>query len=344
MRASVRRFLPSVLALTVCFPTLLVFDSVGVQAQDKQAEYVAEMQKAEAALSKRQFEEALNSFKRASSLRDKTSAEAHLGIARAQHSLGVFNKAADSCKDAVKYCGDDQSLLARIQNQWGLALFGLSQKPTDKHIREAEAAFRAALAADSRHLISQFNLGVALLRQGRDEDGRAALNAFVEGAPKAPEAAAALRYMENPRRARENYAPEFALTTLDEQRVTLEDLEGKVVLLDFWATWCGPCVQATPGLKALHNKYKDRPFVIVGVSLDHEQAAWRSYIAANKMEWPQYLDRNGAIARLFQVRPIPTYVLIDHEGIVRETQSGWSPTVDGWLNSKVNKYLKAIPE
>jgi thioredoxin-like negative regulator of GroEL len=295
-------------------------------------------------MSRRQFEEALTSFKRASSLRNKTSSEAHLGMARAQHSLGVFNKAADSCKDALKHCGEDQALVARIQNQWGLALFGMSQKPTDKHIREAEAAFRAALAADSRHLISQFNLGVALLRQGRDEDGRAALNAFVEGAPKAPEAAAARRYIDNPRRARENYAPEFALTTLDEQRLTLEDLEGKVVLLDFWATWCGPCVKATPGLKALHNKYKDRPFVIVGVSLDHEQGAWRSYVADNKMEWPQYLDRNGAIARLFQVRPIPTYVLIDHEGIVRETQSGWSPSVDGWLDSRVNKYLKAIPE
>ena len=344
MRASPGPFLHCVLALTVGLPVFVFLDSAALRAQDKEAEYVAEMKKAEAAMSRRQFEEALTSFKRASSLRNKTSSEAHLGMARAQHSLGVFNKAADSCKDALKHCGEDQALVARIQNQWGLALFGMSQKPTDKHIREAEAAFRAALAADSRHLISQFNLGVALLRQGRDEDGRAALNAFVEGAPKAPEAAAARRYIDNPRRARENYAPEFALTTLDEQRLTLEDLEGKVVLLDFWATWCGPCVKATPGLKALHNKYKDRPFVIVGVSLDHEQGAWRSYVADNKMEWPQYLDRNGAIARLFQVRPIPTYVLIDHEGIVRETQSGWSPSVDGWLDSRVNKYLKAIPE
>jgi hypothetical protein len=83
MRASVRRFLPSVLALTVCFPAVLLLDSAGVQAQDKQAEYVAEMQKAEAAMSRRQFEEAPPSFKKASSLRNKASAEAHLGIARA---------------------------------------------------------------------------------------------------------------------------------------------------------------------------------------------------------------------------------------------------------------------
>jgi thioredoxin-like negative regulator of GroEL len=344
MRASVGRFLPCVFALTVTLHLCLFLDSAGLQAQDKDAEYSAQMKKAEAAMSSRQFEVALELFKRASSLRNKTSAEAHLGMARAQHSLGVFNKAADSCKAALKHCGEDQPLVARIQNQWGLALFGMSQKPTDKHLRDAEAAFRAALVADGRHLISQFNLGVALLRQGRDDDGRVALNAFVEGAPKAPEAAAALRYIDNPRRARENYAPEFALTTHDEQRLTLEDLQGKVVLLDFWATWCGPCVKATPGLKSLHNKYKNRPFAIVGISLDHDQADWRSYVADNKMEWPQYLDRNGAIARLFQVRPIPTYILIDHEGIVRETQAGWSPSVDGWLDSKVNKYLKAIPE
>ena len=343
MPVSVGRVLSLVLPAAAVLAACLVLESAALHAQDKTADYASEMQKAEAALKGRQFEEALASFKRAASL-DKTSAEAHYGMARTHHAMGVFSKAADSCKNAVKYSAGNPELLARIQNQCGLSLFGLSEKPNDKHVREAEAAFRAARAADGALLISQFNLGVALLRQGRDEEGIAELKAFIEAVPKAPEAVEARRFIDNPRRAREAFAPPFSITTLDEQRLTLEDLKGKVVLLDFWATWCGPCREATPGLKSLHAKYKDRPFVIVGVSLDYESAPWQRYIKDNGMEWPQYYDRNRSMMKLFGVKPIPTYVLIDHEGIVRATREGWSPSIDGWLDGQVNKYLKAVPE
>ena len=77
-------------------------------------------------------------------------------------------------------------------------------------------------------MISQFNLGIALMRQGRDEEGMAELNAFVDGAPRAPEVAEARRFLDNPRRARENFAPAFSITTLDEQRLTLEDLRSRL--------------------------------------------------------------------------------------------------------------------
>lgn len=323
---------------------LLFYGSGEVQAQDRDAEYVAEMQKAEAAMSDQQFEDALKSFKRASSIRKKTSPDAHLGMARAHHEMGAFGKAVDSCEDAAKHSGGNTKLVARVQNQRGLSLFASATKPDDRYMREAEAAFRAALDADSTLVLARYNLGVTLMRQGRDQDGAAELKTFIEVAGHAAEAAEATRMIADPRRARENYAPAFSVTTLDESRLTLEELRGKVVLLDFWATWCGPCVKATPGLTRLYTKYKDRPFVIVGVSLDTEQSPWRKYIKDHAMEWPQYFDRNYAITRLFRVRPIPTYVLIDHEGIVRETRSGWSPSVDGWLDSAVNKYLKAIPQ
>ena len=150
MRLSVGRVRSCVLPALAGVAGFLILGFAGVHAQDKTAEYASQMQNAEAAMTGRQFPEALASFKRASSL-NKASAEAHFGMARAHHAMGVFNKAADSCKHAVKYSGDNRELLARVQNQCGLSLFGLSQKPNDKYVREAEAAFRAALAADGTH-------------------------------------------------------------------------------------------------------------------------------------------------------------------------------------------------
>ena len=314
------------------------------RVQDDDAEYAAEMKKAETAMTRRQYDEALKAFKRASSVRNKSSADAHLGMARAYHGLGAFKSAVDSCEDAAKHWGEDATLQSRIHNQRGVSLFASAKKPGDKQLREAEAAFRSALALNDTLIIARYNLGVALLRQGRDPEGVQELNTFISSAGRAPEVAEATRMIENPRRARESFAPDFSITTLDERHLTLEDLKGKVVLLDFWATWCGPCVMATPGLVQLHKKYKDRPFMIVGVSLDNSESPWRNYIEQNKMEWPQYYDRNRRIAQLFNVRPIPTYILLDHEGIVKETRSGWSPSIDGWLDGQIRKYLKAIPE
>lgn len=330
------------LAVAACL--LLSFGS-GLHAQDKNAEYAAEMQKAEAAMSKRQYDDALKAFKKASSLKNKTSVEAHLGMARAHHGMGAFNKAVDSCEDAARHvASSDAETRARVHNQRGLSLFAASRKPNDKYIREAETAFRAALETYADLVTARYNLGVTLLRQEKDSEGIAELKMFVERAGDAAEAPEAIRFIDDPRRARENFAPPFSITTLDEQKLALDDLKGKVVLLDFWATWCPPCVRATPGLTRLYKKYQDRPFVIVGISLDEDLSPLRKYVKDHTMEWPQYLDRKGAIAKLFGVRPIPTYVLIDHEGIVRETREGWNPSMDGWLDSAVQKYLKAIPQ
>jgi thiol-disulfide isomerase/thioredoxin len=338
-----RRFSRTVLVAAGVVALLCVIQQRGAAGvQDPEAEYAAEIQKGEAALNGRRFDEALDAFRRASALRKKTSAEAHFGIARAYLGLGDFKNAVKGCEEAAKYTGDDRALQSRISNQRGLALFGLSKKPDDKHIREAESAFRSALSLDGRVVMARYNLGVVLLRQGRDPEGIEELQSFIASAGTVPEAAEARRMIEDPRRAREAFAPDFSIVTMDEQTLTLEDLKGRVVLLDFWATWCGPCVAATPGLVRLQKKYKDEPFTIVGVSLDNDINEWRSYVESNNMVWPQYHDRRRTLTRLFRIEPIPTYVLLDHDGIVRGTRSGWSPTVDLWLDGQVKKYLKAM--
>jgi thiol-disulfide isomerase/thioredoxin len=112
----------------------------------------------------------------------------------------------------------------------------------------------------------------------------------------------------------------FEVTDLDGKTLSLEKLKGKVVLIDFWATWCGPCKVEMPNVIKLHKKYNEKGFEIVGISLDRDKAALENYIRTNKMEWPQHFDGAGwqnGVATKYKVRSIPATYLIDRKGKIR---------------------------
>jgi thiol-disulfide isomerase/thioredoxin len=311
--------------------------------EDAAAQFQAAMQQGERALTLRQYDDALSAFKRANGLRGKQSAEALYAMARAYRELKAYKSAVDSCTDALKYTGADTTLEATVRNTRGLAIFALVEKNDDKRLKDAEADFRAILALTDAIPIARYNLGFSLVRQGRDDEGIAELKTYLESNGSTREAAEAKRIIENPRRARVAFAPDFSVTTMQGEYVSLEDLRGRVVLLDFWATWCGPCVAATPGLVRLQKKYAGDPVTIVGVSLDRDREAWKGYVEKNRMEWPQYLD-NGRVAKLFGVQPIPTYIVIDHEGVVRATKTGYGSGTDAWIEDEIRKALKYMKE
>ena len=222
------------------------------------------MQKGDAALKTRRYQEALDAYKEASNAAGKKSARALLGVARAYHGLAAFKSEADTCADALKLAlaAGDQALESTIHNQRGLALLDLARS-TDKPalVKDAEASFRAALALPNPPPINWFNLGVALMRQGRDDEGVKALETFVTHPPAAigPTAKVLLddarKMIENPNRARVTYAPDYAFADMSGEYISSKELLGKTVLLDFWGTWCGPCVVATPTLVNLNRKF-----------------------------------------------------------------------------------------
>jgi len=152
---------------------------------------------------------------------------------------------------------------------------------------------------------------------------------------------AARKMVENPRRAREEYAPDFSFTSLNGEHISLDELRGKVVVLDFWATWCGPCVESVPSIRAMHKKYsKDESFVLLGISSDMEDDVWKEFTEKNSMVWPQYRDRDRRINRAFRINAYPTYIVIDHEGIVRFKSSGAGGKESVDLQRAIEKELK----
>lgn len=113
---------------------------------------------------------------------------------------------------------------------------------------------------------------------------------------------------------------EFSVKGLDGKSLSLEKYKGKVVLLDFWATWCGPCRSEMPKVISLYNQYHDKGFEIIGISLDESKSALEKYITDNKMEWPQYFEGTkwqNSLAKKYGVRSIPATFVLDRKGKIR---------------------------
>lgn len=312
-----------------------------VLAQKNALDYEEELEKGRELLAQRKYEEALKSFKRANEMREKKSPECFLAMALAYYGLEAYKNVIDSCDKVIELAANEVQLQVRAYNQKGMALQMQSEVKDQKKLREAETVFRQGLALNAALPVLHYNLGVVLLQQNRDPEGIAELQKYVELQAKGPNSETARKMIENPRRAREAYAPEFSVTTSEGEYIALDDLRGKVVVLDFWGTWCPPCVASVPSLRRLHKKYgKDSSLVIIGISSDSDEAEWRDFTVKNQMVWPQYLDSQRTVQRAFGVRAFPTYIVIDPEGIVRFRITGmsWERAAD--LEDAIHKQVK----
>ena len=111
--------------------------------------------------------------------------------------------------------------------------------------------------------------------------------------------------------------PDFDEKDLDGNPLSIASFKGKLVLIDFWATWCGPCIAELPNLLKTYEKHHDKGFEIIGISLDKDRDKLTTFIKEKKMGWPQFFDGQGwqnSLAAKYGVMSIPATYLLDKEG------------------------------
>jgi thiol-disulfide isomerase/thioredoxin len=212
----------------------------------------------------------------------------------------------------------------------------------EKSFEAADSEFQAALQLQPGKSDCLYGDGMALAHLKQDGTARERFQQFLTLAPKTDvDYARAERFAEHPELARARMAPNFQLTALDGHTITLESLTGKVVLIDFWATWCGPCREALPRVREIARKFQGQPFVVVSISMDNDDAKWRDFVAHNGMTWMQYRDGNfeGPIAKMFAVNAIPATFTIDADGVLQDQHVG-----DAEIEGKIKKLIARAQE
>jgi cytochrome c biogenesis protein CcmG/thiol:disulfide interchange protein DsbE len=117
-------------------------------------------------------------------------------------------------------------------------------------------------------------------------------------------------------------APDFYFENPEGESTSLSQLQGKPVLLNFWATWCGPCVYEMPFLEQIYEEWPDEELVLLGVNIGESSTQAAEFMQSNGLSFTVLLDSETAVAQKYKIKYIPTTFLIDKEGVIKETQVG----------------------
>jgi len=135
-------------------------------------------------------------------------------------------------------------------------------------------------------------------------------------------------------------APDFTLRTLDGPNVRLQEQRGRVVMINFWATWCGPCRQEMPHLNRLYDKYRAAGFTLLGVNIDEDARNAAGLSAKLGLRFPVLLDTDKKVSRLYDLGTMPSSVLIDRDGRVRFVHLGYKDGFETTYEKQIRELLK----
>ena len=233
----------------------------------------------------------------------------------------------------------DKSIAER--NIAAAILMQAGDKPKPAQLEAAHTALQAAIADFPGNNSARWSDACVLARMGKTAEARVAFNACAEAASaKDPMRYRAKHFAEDPSLSLHKMAPAFEVTTLDGTSFNLDNMTGRVVLVDFWATWCGPCKQELPNIQKIAKEFANEPLTIISISWDADEHQWKDFVSKHEMTWLQYRDANHQLSDRFGINAIPHYFTIDSDGVLTAEMLGSGHDVEG----KLKKLLKRARE
>jgi len=135
-------------------------------------------------------------------------------------------------------------------------------------------------------------------------------------------------------------APDFTLRVLDGPNLRLQEQRGRVVMVNFWATWCGPCREEMPHLSQLYDKYRAAGFVLLGVNVDDDAGRAVDVAAKLGLKFPVLFDTDKRVSRLYDLSAMPSTVLIDRDGRLRYVHRGYKSGYERTYDGQIRELLK----
>jgi peroxiredoxin len=135
-------------------------------------------------------------------------------------------------------------------------------------------------------------------------------------------------------------APDFNLPARAGEAVSLSGLKGQVVLINFWASWCGPCRKEMPVLDQLYQRYKPLGFTLLGVNVEEDSAAAETWLKETPVSFPILFDRRNAVSKLYEVTAMPSTVLVDRRGQVRYLHFGYNPGTENDYQDQIRNLVR----
>ena len=307
--------------------------------------YLAAMAEAKQLLLDRQYVFAIEKYKKANKIaggKDRDSLDKLLDL---QFRFGEYKDAINSAA-ILESVATTPAEKSKAETDRGEAIFlEAGDKNKIDKLQAADAAFKAAIADNPKNGSAHFFDGKVLARmQQMDAASEQFKQCLSCVSPNDPSYVRAQHFAENPQLSTAKMAPPVVVTALDGSKFNLDEMGGRVVLIDFWATWCGPCNAELPHIKKIAKEFAGQPLVIISISWDSDETKWKDFIAKNEMTWIQYRDANHELSKQFDVNAIPHYFTIDSDGVLTSEMLGSGSDVEGKLKKLVAKARTAEPK